>query len=496
MTETHLSERTATLIAHRRPRVLVVGDAILDAWVSGECRRLCREAPAPVLDVTGERYAPGGAANTAVNLAALGAATSLVAAIGEDHEGALLRRELELSGVDTEALVPVPGRRTVTKRRLVAGGQLLARVDDGDRGPVPEPAAHRLRRAVTAALDRVDAVLVCDYGLGLPRQILLSALSAQSVPAPLGAWHRPLVAVDAHDPRAWAELRPDLVTPNATETERVLGTPLPADDRIEFLQRHQSDLHRATGAASVVVTLDRQGTVLLTDGEPAHRTWARPVADNQTAGAGDTFLAATCLGRLVGLPMTGAVELGQAAADVVVHEGGTAVCDTARLAERLGRLRTAVSSEEDVAERVAEHRAAGRRIVFTNGCFDLLHAGHIACLNQAKRLGDVLVVAVNSDRGVRRLKGPGRPVHPAGDRAAVLAALSCVDHVTLFDADDAIDLIRSLRPDVYVKGGDHALDSIPEAAAVRECGGQVRLLDRLPERSSTAVIDRIRASAG
>jgi D-beta-D-heptose 7-phosphate kinase / D-beta-D-heptose 1-phosphate adenosyltransferase len=490
VTDAHLSERTATLIAHRRPRVLVVGDAILDAWVAGECHRLCREAPAPVLDVTGERYAPGGAANTAVNLAALGAATSLVAAIGEDHDGALLRRELELSGVDTEALVPIPGRTTVTKRRLVAGGQLLARVDDGDRGPVPEPAAHRLRRAVTAALDRVDAVLVCDYGLGLPRQVLLSALSAQA------GRERPLVAVDAHDPTAWAALRPDLVTPNAAETERVLGTPLPTDDRMEFLQRHQPDLHRATGAASVVVTLDRQGTVLLTDGEPAHRTWARPVADNQTAGAGDTFLAATCLGRLVGLPMTGAVELGQAAADVVVHQGGTAVCHTAHLAERLGRLRTAVSSADDVADRVAEHRRAGRRIVFTNGCFDLLHAGHIACLNQAKRLGDVLVVAVNSDRGVRRLKGPGRPVHPAGDRAAVLAALSCVDHVTVFDTDDAIDLIRSLRPDVYVKGGDHAMESVPEAAAVRECGGEVRLLDRLPERSSTAVIDRIRASAG
>jgi rfaE bifunctional protein kinase chain/domain/rfaE bifunctional protein nucleotidyltransferase chain/domain len=490
MTDAHLSERTATLIARRRPRVLVVGDAILDAWVAGECRRLCREAPAPVLDVTGERYAPGGAANTAVNLAALGAATSLVAAIGEDHDGALLRHELELSGVDTEGLVPVPGRTTVTKRRLVAGGQLLVRVDDGDRGLVPEPAAHRLRRAVTAALDRVDAVLVCDYGLGLPRQVLLSALTAQA------GRDRPLVAVDAHDPRAWAALRPDLVTPNAAETERVLGTPLPTDDRMEFLQRHQPDLHRATGAASVVVTLDRQGTVLLTDGEPAHRTWARPVADNQTAGAGDTFLAATCLGRLVGLPMTGAVELGQAAADVVVHQGGTAVCHTARLAERLGRLRTAVSSIDDVAERVAEHRRAGRRIVFTNGCFDLLHAGHIACLNQAKRLGDVLVVAVNSDRGVRRLKGPGRPVHPAGDRAAVLAALSCVDHVTVFDTDDAIDLIRSLRPDVYVKGGDHAMESVPEAAAVRECGGEVRLLDRLPERSSTAVIDRIRASAG
>jgi D-beta-D-heptose 7-phosphate kinase / D-beta-D-heptose 1-phosphate adenosyltransferase len=487
VTDTQLTDQTAALIARRRPRVLVVGDAILDAWVSGECHRLCREAPAPVLNVTGQRFAPGGAANTAVNLAALGADVALVAVTGDDREGELLRRELDDAGVDTGAVVAVPGRATMTKRRLVAGGQLLARVDDGDSEGVGEPAAHRLRRAIATGLDRVDAVLVCDYGLGLPRSAVLAALAGHD---------RPFVAVDAHDPQRWAALRPDLVTPNVAEVERLLGVPLPAGERLDFLLEREPELHRRTGARAVVVTMDRDGTVLLADGEPAHRTWAEPVPDKQTAGAGDTFVATTCLGRVVGLPMTAAVELGQAAADVVVRKGGTAVCDTALLAQRLGRFRTALLSADQVADRVAEHRLAGRRIVFTNGCFDLLHTGHIACLNQAKRFGDVLVVAVNSDRGVRRLKGDGRPVHPADDRAAVLAALSCVDHVTVFDTDDAGDLVRLLRPDVYVKGGDHAAESLPEAAAVRECGGEVRLTDHLPERSSTAVIDRIRAAAG
>lgn len=477
-----VTDRLATLIARRRPRVLVIGDAILDAWLSGECHRLCREAPAPVLDVASHRFAPGGAANTAVNLAALGADTRLVAAVGDDPEGLLLRNELRRSGVDTAGVVAVPGRATVTKRRLMAGGQLLARIDDGDRDPLPAQAIHRLRRAID--LDGVAAVVVCDYGL-------LDPAVLADLP------DHPVVAVDAHDLARWSWLRPDFVTPNVAEAERLLGTRLPpdADGRLAELRRRQSDLHRATGAAAVVVTMDRQGAVLLTNGRPAHRTWADPVPDNQTTGAGDTFVAATCLARAIGLPMTTAVELGQAAADVVVHQGGTSVCGTAELAARLSRSRTAALSADQLADRVAEHRLAGRRIVFTNGCFDLLHPGHIACLNQAKRLGDVLVVAVNADRSVRRLKGPGRPVNPVADRVAVLAALSCVDHVTVFDTDDATDLVRLLRPDVYVKGADHTIESLPEAAAVRECGGEIRLLDHLPARSSAAVIDRIRAAA-
>jgi rfaE bifunctional protein nucleotidyltransferase chain/domain len=192
--------------------------------------------------------------------------------------------------------------------------------------------------------------------------------------------------------------------------------------------------------------------------------------------------------------MTTAVELGQAAADVVVHQGGTAVCTTTLLAQRLGRFRDAALSFERLAEQVAAHRSAQRSVVFTNGCFDVLHRGHVAYLNQAKRLGDVLVVGVNSDDSVRGLKGPDRPVNSAEDRAAVLAALSCVDHVAVFDGADAVALVDLVRPDVYVKGGDYTPDMLPEAAAVRANGGEVRIVDYLPERSSSSVIERIRAT--
>ena len=221
------------------------------------------------------------------------------------------------------------------------------------------------------------------------------------------------------------------------------------------------------------------------------RTWADPAPETQAAGAGDTFCAALTLAAAAGMPLAAAAEFAQTAADVVVHRPGTSVCATTDFTDR-----PAAVGEAELDGLVAGHRGAGRRVVFTNGCFDVLHRGHIAYLAQARRLGDVLVVAVNGDDGARRLKGPGRPVNPAADRAAVVAALSSVDHVVVFDEDSPVELIRRLRPDFYVKGGDYTEAMLDEAAVVRECGGQVRIVDYVPDHSTTAVIDRISSGAG
>jgi rfaE bifunctional protein kinase chain/domain/rfaE bifunctional protein nucleotidyltransferase chain/domain len=463
-------------LAALRPRVLVVGDVILDEWLTGNAERLCREAPAPVVAVDTRTSAPGGAANTAVNLAALGADVRMVSAVGADDSGAELLAALEKAGVDTSSVVVDPGRRTTAKRRVVAGEQVLVRLDDGDRDQPP-------LTGVPGLADGWDAVVVCDYGTGLLTGTVLDAVLAT---------RPPLVVVDAHDPARWARLRPDLVTPNAGEAAAVLGRPIPAgEEALRFLDEHRGTLLTRTGARAAVVTLDRDGAVLLDGARPVHRTWARPVPDNHTAGAGDTFCAALTVARCGGLPAVVAVELAQAAADVVVHRPETAVCTVDDLAERLGG-QGAVLNHDRLAELVAEHRAAGRRIVFTNGCFDVLHRGHVNYLNEAKRLGDVLVVAINSDESVTRLKGAGRPVNGVADRAAVLAGLSCVDHLTVFDEDTPAGLLARLRPDVYAKGGDHRAELLTEAPVVREYGGEVRILSYLPDRSTSAVIDRIR----
>ncbi|HEV2778909.1 MAG TPA: D-glycero-beta-D-manno-heptose 1-phosphate adenylyltransferase [Actinophytocola sp.] len=478
---TELTAGLPGMLADRRPRIVVIGDAILDEWLSGRANRLCREAPAPVVDVARRTVAPGGAANTAVNLAALGADVRLVTAVGDDEGGRELVAELESAGVRTDGVTLEPGRRTVAKRRIVAAEQVMLRVDEGDHHPLP--AAE-----VRAALSDCDAVVLCDYGLGALDGGLLETLMPVRDDIPL-------LVVDAHRVDRWRALRPDLVTPNAEEAAALLDDPLPAEPgkRASFLAVRGDRLREATGAGTVVVTIDRDGAILLPEGEPTYRTWADPAPDSQTTGAGDTFCAALTVARCCGLSWTLSVELAQAAADVVVHRPGTAVCTVGGLTERLASFHGAALDAPQLAAVVREHRAAGRRIVFTNGCFDVVHRGHVAYLNQAKALGDVLVVAINSDASVAKLKGPGRPVNTAADRAAVLAALSCVDHVTVFDERKPVELLRLLRPEIYAKGGDYTPEMLAETGVVRAYGGEVKILDYVPDHSTSAVIERIRS---
>ena len=479
MTTHGLTADLPAALAGRGLRIVIVGDAILDEWLAGDAGRLSREAPAPVVSVHSRHAAAGGAANTAVNVAALGADAVLVAAIGPDHSGAELRDLLESSGVDTSGLVLTA--QTVVKHRVIAADHLMVRYDEGEAQEHDDDTCRAIADTTRRAIADADAVVLCDYGLGVCGPTLARAIAECRADIPL-------LVVDAHQPRRWAGVGPDLSTPNAAEAAELLGRAL-TGDRVHDVTEHGDELRAAAGAKAVVVTLDRDGSVLVDDG-PGHRTWADPAPEGQAAGAGDTFCAALTVAAAAGVPLPTAAEFAQTAADVVVHRPGTAVCTTADLAARLGG-RTAAVGADDVRERVAEHRAAGRRIVFTNGCFDVLHRGHIAYLTQARRLGDVLVVAVNGDASVRRLKGAGRPVNPAADRAEVLAALSCVDHVTVFDEDSPADLIRDLRPDCYVKGGDYTESMLDEAAVVRAYGGEVRIVDYVPDQSTSAVIDRI-----
>ena len=259
---------------------------------------------------------------------------------------------------------------------------------------------------------------------------------------------------------------------------------------------HREELLEATGAAAVVVTLDRDGTVLLPAAGDVHRTWARPVAEKQASGAGDTFVAALTLARAASLPLTTSVDLAQAAADVAVHRSGTSVCSSADLSRHLASFADTALDAGELARQIRRHREDGQRIVLTNGCFDVLHRGHTRYLNQAKQLGDILVVALNSDDSVRRLKGPDRPINTLTDRAAVIAALSCVDYVTVFDTPTPIPLIEKIRPEIYAKGGDYTPAMLAETAAVERYGGKVAILDYVAELSTTAVVQRIRDGGG
>ncbi|MEV0675097.1 D-glycero-beta-D-manno-heptose 1-phosphate adenylyltransferase [Actinosynnema sp. NPDC050436] len=424
-------------------KLVVVGDALLDVDVEGVVERVCPDAPAPVLDVTAERARAGGAALAAAFARADGVDVTLVSAVADDEDGARLRALLDVPAVlgGSPAATPV-------KTRLRSGGTSVARVDRGG-GPGTPRATDDMLDAVLAA----DLVLVSDYGRGLVRDERLRAVLGR-VP----------VVWDPH-PRGPAPT-PDarLVTPNLAEATAFAGTSDPYAAAEALRDRWR--------ARAVVVTMGCDGALLHQGGAPAVVP-APAIAVTDPCGAGDRF-AATAAARLAaGAAPDDAVAAGVAAAADFLARGGVA-----------GLRAVAPPSTVDSV------RARGGVVVATGGCFDLLHAGHVRTLAAARALGDCLVVCLNSDASVRRLKGPDRPVTGQEDRAELLRALDCVDEVRVFEEDTPEQALRALRPDVWVKGGDYSAESLPEADLVRGWGGRTVVVPYHRGRSTTGILAR------
>ena len=468
-------------------RVTVVGDAMLDAYLDGPAERLSREAPVPIVSVAHREHVPGGAANTAANLASLGAMASLVTVVGDDAPGETLRRELDRRGIDGSGVVVAPGRQTLSKTRVSGDDHMLVRFDDGSTEPLEAGTRGRLIAALEDAAARSDAIVVSDYGYGVLGAPVIAALEG------LRATTQQVLVVDAKDARRYRGLRPTAVKPNYDEAVRLIGEPRVSDLRRRALQVTSGGevLLEATGADVVAVTLDTDGALILERDRPPERTYAHPTAPSRAAGAGDTFVSALTLALASGAPTAIAGQLASAAAAVVVGKPGTSECTVAELREYLSSGQKLVTDVARIGRRVEFYRRRGRRIVFTNGCFDILHSGHITYLERAKSLGDVLIVGLNSDASVRRLKGEGRPINRLEDRAAVLAALSSVDHIVPFDDDTPEALIRAIRPHAFAKGGDYSRDTLPEAELVESLGGEVQILPLVEDRSTTRVIEQV-----
>jgi D-beta-D-heptose 7-phosphate kinase/D-beta-D-heptose 1-phosphate adenosyltransferase len=501
-------------------RVLVVGDALLDTYWEGDSQGLAREAPVPVVALTARRDVPGGAANLATNLAALGAQVDFLSVVGDDPEGQAVLAGLQARGVHTAHVRVVGERRTPVKRRVVAGEQIMLRLDEGSPAPLTPPEDSWLRAVLAQRYHEVDAVVISDYGYGVVSDAtvaLLAELRERSLGADLMAGANepkrkhtrdeppcdkdtgraaihpgPTLVIDAKSVLRYAPTHPTAVKPNGDEIRPLLPPPGPdTASRVAQVTAAADQLVALTNAHVVAVTLDREGAVVCERGRPPYRTYGQPTSAAQACGAGDSFTAGLTLALAAGADTTTAAELASTAASTVLDELGTTVCSAADLCEQL-TSRENVEDLERVAMLVRLHQQAGRRVVFTNGCFDILHRGHVALLNRAKACGDVLVVGLNSDDSVRRLKGPDRPVNRLEDRAEVLAALSCVDHLVAFDDDTASHLLEVLRPDVYVKGGDYTPAMLPEAATVERIGATVQILPYLEDRSTTRIIERIR----
>ena len=474
-------------------RVLVIGDAILDSYLQGSTTRLCREAPVPIVDVGAADHVPGGAANTAANVATLGGEAYLLTVIGDDPAGHQLEEALERCGVRRVGVVRSPDRATLVKQRLLAENQLLVRFDQGSTADISAAAEDRLLEQLERYFSLCDAVVVSDYAYGVITPRVMLALQR------LQTLHPKILVADSKRLQTYSRLDVTAVKPNYDEAIALLGLPrLSGAERLEQITRHGQRVLTLTGAWMATITLDRDGAVIfLEDGEGAvnqpTRTQANPAPSSHATGAGDTYVATLALALAANADPYGAASLAATATGVVVTEPGTTRCHPLALRRALMEGNKRIMDQTELMSIVAQHRELGQRIVFTNGCFDILHSGHVSCLEQAKALGDVLIVGVNTDDSIRQLKGPTRPVNGLVDRLTVLAALGSVDYVVPFADLAPRELIRLISPDVYAKGGDYTRQSLPETPLIEELGGEVVIVPYVGDRSTTGLIQQIRA---
>ena len=469
-----------------RLKVLVIGDAMLDSYFSGASQRLCQEAPVPIVDVADRVDMPGGAGNCAANAAALGAEVKLLAVAGADCEGELLRQRLQACGVPDDEVCIDRERQTLFKARVLCDHHLVVRFDQGTKTPLLPQLEHQVLARLTALYDIVDVVIVSDYSYGVLTAAVIERLAQLQRRAPK------TLLVDAKQLPAYRHVGMTACKPNYHETLKLLGLPrCQGKRRWEALIAEGDRVLEQTGAQLVAVTLDREGALFFERGREPLRTFAQGAPQSQVAGAGDTFLCALGLALAAGADTAVASQCASAAAAVAVAKPHTALCTWQELVPRLAGERGPSAELSRLLPLLESYRREQRQIVLTNGCFDLLHRGHIAYLEQAKRLGDVLIVGVNTDASIRRLKGPTRPINSLADRMEVLQGLSSVDHAIAFDEDTPHALIRMIRPDVFVKGGDYTRATLPEAELVESLGGTVQILPFVADRSTSSIISRI-----
>ena len=465
--------------------VTVVGDVMLDLYYWGNVRRISPEAPVPVCKVRDITKVLGGAGNTARNLAGLTCTASLMGICGEDAAGKTLAGLLQTSGVGGQ-LLRSSESTTTTKSRIVSQGQQLLRLDEEDVRPPSEALAAKLIEQLNSALSHTDTVVLSDYGKGLFQTDLAQKIIQSSLD----------------------KAKPVFVDPKGKNWERYHGatciTPNLAEFNQQFNLTPDSTVDLDTRAKSIVekrkldyllITMGAKGMVLYDANQVLVQTPARAQEVIDVSGAGDTVIATLAGALAAGCPVIEAVGLANAAAGVVVTKLGTQAISlnelqTALLKQEI-HAATKIEARESAQKRIKQWQAEGKRIVFTNGCFDILHMGHVKLLQSAAKEGDKLVVAINSDDSVRRLKGPERPVMSETSRAGLMANIQGVDLVVIFEEDTPLQLIELFKPDVLVKGGDYTKETVVGHDRIIRWGGEVVLIDLMAGQSTSRVIEQL-----
>ncbi len=482
----------------KQRKIVVVGDFMLDRYVYGYAQRLSPDAPVPVLAAQRSQHSAGGAANVCLDLSALRCRVACLGVVGKDQTANRLKESLSQAGCDTSGLIASGDRPTTVKHNFVGLAQhrhpqKMFRVDEESRDPLPAQVIDRLLTRARVLLRGASVLCIEDYQKGVVTESLCQGLirlaKARGIP----------VLVDPAAIDDYAKYRgATCITPNRTEASLVTGMDTNgehADQREQKIRKMARWLLRKLRLSVVVLTLDKQGALLLEKGKPPRRvpTLARSVYD--VSGAGDMVLAMLAASIANGADWPAAVELANIAAGLEVEKFGTVPIELDQILlsllrrqhQDLGKVRML----DQLLPELAAYRSQGKNIAFTNGCFDILHAGHISYLRAARSAGDLLVVGLNSDRSIRRIKGQGRPVNKETDRLMVLSELESVDYVVLFDQETPITLIQTIRPDVLVKGADYRRDQVVGGDLVESYGGQVKLVKLVRGRSTTNIIRKL-----
>ncbi len=464
-------------------KVLVIGDLILDKYISGTSGRISPEAPVPVISHNGTEYQLGGASNVAKNIINLGAETHLIGTAGKDNNGRTITKLLGKAGINPENIIKDSNKPTTLKTRIISGNQQLLRIDEERTSEISSDIQDQLLEMIQKVIrtSNPDAVIISDYNKGTVTDKICRV--AIKMAERSGAF----IAVDPKGKDFRKYRGANVITPNRNESETVYGKPISDNNvLVKALKKIKSD----TGAEGVVITKGSEGVSFI----KGNKVFNVPTAEKDVydvTGAGDTFISAFTLSVLCSGSWTTAAKIANAASSVVIDHLGTGSLTRDQLVNRLS-FPEKIQNIRDLIPVLNERRKKGEKVVFTNGCFDILHTGHIKLLRKSRKYGDLLVVALNSDRSVRKLKGENRPFFSENDRAAIVSEFTCVDYVIIFDEDTPLSTIKKLRPDVITKGADYKKEQIVGKDLVESCGGQVRIVPLEQGRSTSYFADKIR----
>jgi len=480
------------MLQFKDKKITVLGDFILDHFIHGETNRISPEAPVPVIDVQYQQYRLGGAANVAANLASLGATVYLCAIVGEDIFEAQVKPLLNQHHIHTNYLVRDDNRKTIVKTRLVAQEHTLIRFDTGEQSAITEAAEALLIDLLEEAYLTSDGILIADYEKGVVTKHIISVLKQLQVK------HPKFIAVDSKRLDVFRDLHPTLIKPNYKQALQLLNMQV-QENRVAHAQSLLNRIQQKTHAQRVALTLDADGAVWAEKGKEPLWVQAIKVKHADVCGAGDTYISAASLALIAGADSGMAAKIAGTAAACVIEKSDTAVCNLAEIMEKMKGQVKAIGSLATLVDIVVQLRSDGKKVVFTNGCFDILHCGHTRYLQEARNQGDVLIVGINTDESVKRIKGAGRPINPLQDRMDVLEAFSSVDYIISFgdefESDNPAKLIELLKPDVVVKGENYEQKDLPEWEMIKAIGAQLILLPFTHGTSTTHIIRRIQSNS-